>query len=95
MHLSIAQIQLWLKIHQKRLSYDNLIPSFKIIADRAGISRQTLYAIINGKRSEFGPLAQIRLSRVISQISSEPSYQYSKMARIDFTSTLPRIRFGV
>lgn len=65
------------------------------IANKAGISRQTLYAVLNGERDEFGEVAQIRLSRVISQISSEPCYQHSKMARIDLTGAAPRIRFGL
>lgn len=95
MILAIKQIQEWLKVHQKRLQYDDFIPPMSAIADRAGISRQTLYAILNGERAEFGQVAQIRLSRVISQISSEPSYQHSKMARVDLNSSTPKIRFGV
>ena len=95
MILAIKQIQEWLKVHQKRLQYDDFIPPMSAIADRAGISRQTLYAILNGERSEFGQIAQIRLSRVISQISSEPSYQHSKISRIDLSNPMPKIKFGV
>ena len=95
MVLAIKQIQEWLKVHQKRLQYDDFIPPMTAIADRAGVSRQTLYAILNGERSEFGQVAQIRLSRVISQISSEPNYQHSKIARIDLSSSMPKIKFGV
>jgi len=94
-NLSITQIQLWLKAHQKHLRHDDSIPPISAIADRVGISRQTLYAIINGERSEFGQVAQIRLGKVISQISSKPSYQRSNMARVDLTGVTPRIKFGV
>jgi hypothetical protein len=93
--LSLTQIQGWLKAHQKRLQYGDPIPSISTVADRAGISRQTLYAVLSGDRAEFGETAQIRLSRVIQQISSEPSYQQSRIAKIDFTGATPRIRFGV
>jgi len=93
--LSQENIKTWFSFHQKRLKIGDAVPSMASIADRAGISRQTLYAILNGERSEFGQVAQIRLSRVISQISSEPSYHRSNMARVDLNGTLPRIKFGV
>lgn len=93
--LTIKQTQSWLKNHQNRLHFGDSIVSISEVANKAGISRQTLYAILNGKRSEFGQTAQIRLSRVIKQISSDPSYQHSKMARIDFSGSCPSIKFGV
>ncbi len=93
--LAIKDLELWLTNHQKRLQFGDSIPPMSEIASRAGMSRQTLYAVLNSQRTEFGQIAQIRLSRVISQISSEPSYQHSKMARIDLTGAMPRIRFGV
>jgi len=65
------------------------------IANRAGISRQTLYAVLNGERTEFGEIAQIRLSRIIQEITNEPNYQISKMVRVDLSSGVPRIRFGL
>ena len=93
--LSQEKIRSWCSFHQKRLRYGDPVPSMSAIADKAGISRQTLYAIMNGERPEFGQIAQIRLSRVISQISSEPSYQHSKIARIDLSEPSPKIKFGV
>lgn len=95
MTLTIRKIQFWLKAHQKRLQHGEPVISISSLADKAGISRQTLYAILNGERTEFGQIAQIRLSRVIKQISSDSSYQQSKMARIDFSGSCPRIKFGV
>ncbi len=95
MTLTIENIQLWLRAHQKRLQHGDPVLPISAIANMAGISRVTLYAVLNGERAEFGQVAQIRLSKVISQISSEPSYQHSKMARIDLTGATPRIKFGV
>lgn len=92
---SLDLIQCWLRAHQKRLQHGEPVISISSLADKAGISRQTLYAILNGERTEFGQIAQIRLIRVISQISSEPSYQHSKMARIDLSEPSPKIKFGV
>lgn len=93
--LAIKEIQNWLKLHQKRLQLGEGVLPISSLADKAGISRQTLYAVLRGERHEFGEVAQIRLSRVIREISSEPNYQHSKMARIDLTGAMPRIRFGV
>jgi DNA-binding XRE family transcriptional regulator len=93
--LSLNQIRSWFDMHQRRLRVENSLPTMVDIASRSGVSRQTLYAILRDDRSEFGEVAQIRLSRVIVQISSEPSYQYSRLSRIDFSGHAPRIKFGV
>ena len=92
---SIAEIQDFLKWHQKRLAMGDAIPNMGEVAERAGMSRQTLYAFMRGERAEFGQSAQIRLNLVIGRLVAEPSYQHSKVARVDFTSGMPRIRFGV
>ena len=94
-YLSINQIQSWLQAHQKRLQYGDLVIPISAIATKAGISRQTLYAVLNGERSEFGQIAQIRLSRIIQEITNEPNYQVSKMVRVDLSSGVARIRFGL
>ena len=94
-YLSIAQIQSWLQAHQKRLQYGDLVIPISAIANKAGISRQTLYAVLNGERAEFGQVAQIRLSRVIQEITSHPDYQVSRMMRLDLSGVAPRIRFGI
>ena len=93
--LSLAQIRSWLQAHQKRLQYGDLVIPISAIATKAGISRQTLYAVLNGERTEFGQVAQIRLSRVIQEITSHPDYQVSRMMRLDLSGAAPRIRFGV
>jgi hypothetical protein len=93
--LTIQYLQSWLLVHQKRLQVGDLVLPFSAIATKAGMSRQTLYAILNGERTEFGQAAQIRLSRVIQQITSDPDYQVSRMMRLDLSGVAPRIKFGV
>jgi len=95
MTLSIHQIQCWLKMHQKRFQCGDLVIPISAIATKAGISRQTLYAVLNGKRAEFGQVAQIRLSRVIQEIASHPDYQVSRLMRIDLSGVAPKIKFGI
>jgi len=91
---SIAEIQDFLKWHQKRLALGDAIPKMSELAERAGMSRQTLYAFMRGERAEFGQPSQIRLNLVISRLVAEPAYQHSKMMRVDLGSGTPRIRFG-
>jgi transcriptional regulator with XRE-family HTH domain len=91
---SVAEIQDFLKWHQKRLAMGDAIPTIKEIAERAGMSRQTLYAILNGERAEFGQPSQIRLNLVISRLVTESAYQHSRLMRVDLGSGTPRIRFG-
>jgi hypothetical protein len=93
--LPLVEIRNWLKAHQRRLNNGDLIPSISSIAKKAGISRQTLYALLRDERTEFGQVAQIRLSRVIQEITSQPDYQVSKMMRLDLSGVAPRIRFGL
>jgi hypothetical protein len=93
--LSLKQISVWLSTHQKRLEFGDPIPSMTSISNKAGISRQTLYAVLNGERTEFGQVAQIRLSRVIQEITSHPDYQVSKMIRLDLSGSAPKIVFGI
>jgi len=91
---SIAEIQDFLKWHKKRLVMGDAVPTMSDIAERAGMSRQTLYAILNGERAEFGQPSQIRMNLVISRLIAEPAYQHSKLMRVDLGSGAPRIRFG-
>ena len=92
--LAISEIQGWLDKHQRRLKVGDNIPTMSEIANRAGISRQTLYAVLNGDRAEFGQVAQIRLSRVIQEITSHADYQVSRMMRLDLSGGIPKIKFG-
>ena len=95
MTLTIKNIQFWLKAHQKRLQHGDPVLPISAIANKAGISRVTLYAVLNGERAEFGQVAQIRLSKVIQEITSHHDYQVSRMMRLDLSGAAPRIRFGV
>ena len=83
--LSIREIRSWLDLLKRRRSLGENVPSISEVASRACISRQTLYALLRDQRSEFGEVAQIRLSRVIQQISADPTYQHSKLMRVRLT----------
>lgn len=93
--MTLAQIREWLRLHQRRQRLGEFVPSISQIAEMAGISRQTLYALLRDDRSEFGEVAQIRLSRVIQQISADPAYQQTRLMRLSLSLDGPRLRIGV
>jgi hypothetical protein len=61
---------------------------------RAQVSRQTIYALLRDERSEFGRAAQIRLSRVIRQISANSAYQNTRLMAVDLSGGTPRLVLG-
>jgi AcrR family transcriptional regulator len=91
--MSLQQIRVWLQQNQRRRKLGEAVPTMAELADRAGVSRQTLYALLNDKRSEFGYVAQVRLSQVIQGFAANPSYQSSRLMQVAIGPGQPRIRF--
>jgi hypothetical protein len=92
--LSIREIRSWLDLLKRRRSLGENVPSISEVAYRACISRQTLYALLRDQRSEFGEVAQIRLSRVIRQISANSAYQNTRLMAVDLSGGTPRLVLG-
>ena len=92
--LSLSQILLWFDTLKRRRELGETVPTVTEIADRAGISRQTVYALLRNERTEFGEVAQIRLSRVIEQISSDPGFQHTRLMKVSLESGQPSLSFG-
>jgi len=92
--LSIREIRSWLDLLKRRRSLGENVPSISEVAYRACISRQTLYALLRDQRSEFGEVAQIRLSRVIRQISANSAYQNTRLMAVDLRGGTPRLVLG-
>lgn len=92
--LTLHQIRNWFDILRRRKLLGENVPSFSEMATRAGLSRQTLYALLRDQRPEFGTTAQIRLSRVIQQISADPSYQKTRLMRLSLSQHGPRLHIG-
>ncbi len=82
-----------LNMRQRRDLGEN-VPTLTEIARRACLSRQTIYAFLGHKRSEFGEVAQIRLSRVIQQLSADPAYRQTGLFKIDLSGGTPRLLLG-
>lgn len=80
--LSLASIRQWLEAHQQRLRAGDDLPTVTEIAERAGISRQSLYNLMRDDRTQFGEPVQIRISRIIRQIDAESGADKTNLMRI-------------
>ena len=92
--LSIREIRSWFDLLRRRRALGESVPSISEVAYWACLSRQTLYALLRDQRSEFGEVAQIRLSRVILQISADPAYQQTRLMRLNLSLDGPRLHIG-
>lgn len=91
-NLTLIEIRRWFDLIRRRRELGEIVPSVSEIAERACVSRQTIYALLRDERPEFGATAQIRLSRVVQQISADPVFQRTRVLRIDFSLGTPRLR---
>ena len=71
MILTMNQIRLQLSLHQKKLKAGDALPSLKELANKAGIHRDTIYALLNGDR--VSERTQYALSRVLCEVEQETS----------------------
>jgi len=92
--MSLAEIRQWFDVLKRRRKLGEAVPSVTEVANRAGMSRQTVYALLRNERSQFGATAQIRLSRVIRQISSELSATPTRLMTISMATGGPRLHLG-
>ena len=91
--LSLQQLRNWLRLHQKRLRYGDPLPSITSLADRAGVHRDTLYALMNGDRVEGR--TQIVLSRVAREVDAEVAgITKTKVLSIRIENGYPAIKLG-
>ena len=80
--LSLVSIRQWLEAHQQRLRAGDDLPTVTEIAERAGVSRQSLYNLMRDDRTQFGEPVQIRISRVIRQVDTESGTKKTNLMRI-------------
>ena len=69
--LSQLSIRTRLKAHQKRLKAGDALPTLTELANRAGVNRDTIYALLNGDR--VCQRTQYALSRVLDEVEQETS----------------------
>jgi DNA-binding transcriptional regulator YhcF (GntR family) len=92
--LSLAQLRLALKTHQKRLRAGDNLPTLKAIADLAGVHRDTLYALIDGDRISIR--SQYAINKAIKEVEAQTADQTkTKVMSVDLTATGPKLSFGI
>jgi DNA-binding transcriptional regulator YhcF (GntR family) len=92
--LSLSQLREWLRVHQRRLAAGDKLPTISDIARRAGLHRDTIYALLNGDHVETR--TQNGLSRVIREIEEETAlYPKTKLLSIRMNHGMPRIQIGL
>ena len=92
--ISQASIRAYLKAHQKRLRAGDNLPTFKAIADLAGIHRDTLYALIDGDRISIR--SQYAISKAIKEVEAKTADQTkTKVMSVDLTAASPKLSFGI
>ena len=68
---ALLELRNKLKIHQKRLRSGDILPNLTEIANRSGVHRDTIYALLNGDR--VCQRTQYALSRVLQEVEQETS----------------------
>ena len=71
MVLTLSQIKYQLYLHQKWLKAGDALPTLTELANRAGLHRDTIYALLNGER--VCQRTQYSLSRVLREVELETS----------------------
>ena len=83
-----------LMMHQKRLRFGDDLQTISNIADRAGVHRDTLYALLNGER--IAPRSQYAINRVLREIEEENvGVTKTSVMSVSLGPDGPRLGFGV
>ncbi len=94
MQLTQTDLRCWLRGHQRRLAAGDPLPPITTIAERAGLHRDTLYALLAGDR--ISEVSQRRLSRAVQAVEIETAgLQKTRVMAVRFGPNGPSIRFGI
>ena len=96
--LSIRKTLLYIKdkllTHQKRLRFGDELQTMSSIADRAGVHRDTLYALLNGDRISLR--SQYAIDRALREVEEENvGVTKTRVMNVSLSPDGPRLGFGV
>ena len=81
-------------LHQKRLRFGDELQTMSSIADRAGVHRDTLYALLNGER--ISHRSQYAINRALREIEEENvGVTKTRVMHVGIGSQGARLGFGV
>jgi DNA-binding transcriptional regulator YhcF (GntR family) len=92
--LTIQQIRTALKTHQLRLKLGDELPFMTVLADRAGVHRDTLYSVMQGNR--ICERTQYALSRVLEELEGETiGKSKTRVMNISLGKNFVNLGFGI
>jgi len=84
----------WLALHQRRLRFGDELQTMTSIAERAGVHRDTLYALLKGER--ICPRSQYAIDRAMREIEEENAgITKTKVMNVTLGADGPRLGFGI
>ena len=90
----IDEIREWLRFHQRRLRVGDNLPFLTQVAKRAGVHRDTIYALLNGE--QVSDRTQYALTRAIREIEEETAgYTKTRLMSISLDQGTPRLHIGL
>lgn len=91
---TLNQIRLQISLHQKRLKAGDALPTLTELANRAGVHRDTIYALLNGDR--VCQRTQYALSRVLREVEQETSLTpKTKLMSLSFNQGGVSLQVGI
>ncbi len=91
---TLNQIRLQISLHQKRLKAGDALPTLTELAIRAGVHRDTIYALLNGDR--VCQRTQYALSKVLQELEQESSMTpKTKLMSLSFNQHGVRLQIGL
>jgi hypothetical protein len=91
--LSLAQLRSYFQSHQRRLQAGDSLAKIAEIARRAGVHRDTIYALLAGDR--ISERSQYALSRAVQEIEEEArGVPQTRLMHLQFGAQGTHISFG-
>jgi hypothetical protein len=91
--VSLRSLRTQLLVYQKRLRAGDRIPSITELANIAGVHRDTLYSLIDGKR--ISERSQYAISKSLATIGESAAGQGSKLLSVSLSTDGPSLHFGL
>jgi hypothetical protein len=92
--LSTPTLFVFIKAHQYRLRAGDTLPCLADISARAGVHRDTIYALLNGEH--VSARTQYALSRVMREIEEETaSNTKTRLMSISLNQGVPKLHIGL
>ena len=91
--LSLAQLRSYFHCHQRRLQAGDSLIKIAEIARRAGVHRDTIYALLAGER--ISDRSQYALSRAVQEVAEETrGVPQTRLMHLQFGAQGTQIGFG-